>query len=120
MTTLIISLIDLVKFALFCFPGPAPEAVTNAMYQLTTTITEYKICKDLNADLSTLGEQKFQVDGRQFTVQVIDSVADYVDYMKEIFDFSAIKSYLSSPGVDVLLNSMNGGLFHHFYKFYNR
>ncbi|VDI67770.1 phosphoglucomutase [Mytilus galloprovincialis] len=88
--------------------GPAPEAVTNAMYQLTTTITEYKICKDLNADLSTLGEQKFQVDGRQFTVQVIDSVADYVDYMKEIFDFSAIKSYLSSSGVDVLLNSMNG------------
>ncbi|XP_052104503.1 phosphoglucomutase-1-like isoform X2 [Mytilus californianus] len=88
--------------------GPAPEAVTNAMYQLTTTITEYKICKNLNADLSTLGEQKFQVDGRQFTVQVIDSVADYVDYMKEIFDFSAIKSYLSSQGVNVLLNSMNG------------
>lgn len=122
MTILIISLIDLVKFALFCFcfPGPAPEAVTNAMYQLTTTITEYKICKDLNADLSTLGEQKFQVDGRQFTVQVIDSVADYVDYMKEIFDFSAIKSYLSSSGVDVLLNSMNGGLFYHFYEFHNR
>ncbi|XP_063433611.1 phosphoglucomutase-1-like [Mytilus trossulus] len=88
--------------------GPAPEAVTNAMYLLTTTITEYKICNDLNADLSTLGEQKFQVDGRQFTVQVIDSVADYIDYMKEIFDFSAIKSYLSSPGVNVLLNSMNG------------
>lgn len=88
--------------------GPAPEAVTNAMYELTTTIKEYKICNDLNVDLSVLGIQQFQVDGKQFTVQVIDSVADYVEYMKEIFDFPAIKSYISSPDVCVLLNAMNG------------
>lgn len=91
--------------------GPAPEGVTDTIYKLTTSISEYKICKDLNADLSKLGEQQFNVDGHQFTIQVIDSVADYVDYMKEIFDFPAIKSYLSSPDVNVLLNSMNGGQF---------
>lgn len=81
------------------------------MYKLTTTLTEYKICNDLNADLSTIGEQQYQVDGHPFTVQVIDSVSDYVDYMKEIFDFPAIKAYLSSPDVNVLLNAMNGGLY---------
>lgn len=88
--------------------GPAPEGVTDAIYKLTTSITEYKICKDLNADISKIGEQQFNVDGRQFTIQVIDSVADYVEYMKEIFDFPAIKALLSSPDFNVLMNSMNG------------
>jgi hypothetical protein len=31
--------------------------------------------------------------------------------MKEIFDFPAIKAYLSSPDVNVLLNAMNGGVY---------
>lgn len=45
--------------------------------------------------------------------QVIDSVSDYVAYMKEIFDFGAIKCLLQGsdgqPAVNVLINSMHGG-----------
>jgi phosphoglucomutase len=56
---------------------------------------------------------EIQVDGDPFTVEVVDSVADYVGYMKEIFEFSSIKSMLSgSEGrapVPILLNAMNGG-----------
>ena len=78
---------------------------------LTTSVTGYKICNDLKVDLSTIGEQNYKIDGRDFTVQVIDSVADYVEYMKEIFDFPAIKSYLSSPDIVILMNAMNGGWF---------
>lgn len=92
--------------------GPAPENVTDAIFNLTKSITEYKICPDLHADISKLGTQQFQVDNKPFTVEVIDSVADYVSYMKEIFDFDAIKGLLhGSSGqkpLNVLINAMHG------------
>ena len=93
--------------------GPAPEGVTDAIFDLTKTIKEYKICPNLNVDISKLGVYEYQVDGRPFTVEVIDSVADYVAYMKEIFDFAAIKGLIQgSDGnkpLNVLINAMNGG-----------
>ena len=65
-------------------------------------------------DISKLGVHKYQVDGRPFEVEVIDSVADYVDYMKEIFDFTAIKGLLQGSAgqkpLNVLINAMNGGM----------
>lgn len=72
------------------------------------------MCSDLKPDISTVGTQQFTVDGHQFTLEVIDSVADYVAYMKELFDFNAIKSLLQGTGgsapLPVLINAMNGGL----------
>lgn len=92
--------------------GPAPEGVTNAIFELTKTIKEYKICPNLNVDISKLGVYEYKVDGHPFTVEVIDSVADYVEYMKEIFDFAAIKGLIQgSDGqkpLNVLMNAMNG------------
>ena len=88
--------------------GPAPENVTNAIFELTKTITSYKICPDLKPDISVLGRQDFSVNGHTFTVNVVDSVKDYAEFMKEIFDFSAIKTLLDS-GLTVLINAMNGG-----------
>ncbi|KAL4236477.1 Phosphoglucomutase-1 [Mactra antiquata] len=92
--------------------GPAPEAVTNAIFEMTKTISSYKICPDLNVDISSIGQQEFEVNGKPFTVQVVDSVSDYVAYMKEIFDFNALKGLLQGsdgqPGVNVLINAMNG------------
>ncbi|XP_052777352.1 phosphoglucomutase-1-like [Mya arenaria] len=87
--------------------GPAPEGVTNAIFELTTTISSYKTCPDLKPDISVLGTQSFIVNGKPFIVNVVDSVKDYVEFMKEIFDFSAIKALLDS-GLNVLINSMNG------------
>lgn len=56
----------------------------------------------------------FQIGGKPFTVQVIDSVADYLALMKEIFDFAKIKSLIqgssSRPPFKLLINSMHGGL----------
>jgi phosphoglucomutase len=39
--------------------------------------------------------------------QVVDSLQDYVDLMKEIFDFATIKEYLKTH--KVLINSLHGG-----------
>ncbi|XP_041359453.1 phosphoglucomutase-1-like [Gigantopelta aegis] len=91
--------------------GPAPESVTDAIFKYTTTIKEYLICPDLKADISKLGTQTFKVGGNTFTVEIMDPVADYVAYMKEIFNFSSIKSHVSGPDgqrLNILINSMHG------------
>lgn len=92
--------------------GPAPENVTNAIFELTKTISEYKICPELQPNISVIGSTDYQVEGRSFTVEVIDSVADYATYMKEIFDFNAIRDLLSGsdgkPALKILLNAMHG------------
>nr|CAD7607093.1 unnamed protein product [Timema genevievae] len=52
------------------------------------------------------------VDGNPFTVEVIDSVEDYLQLMKEIFDFPSIKNLLKGGGAKkpfkILINSLNG------------
>lgn len=87
--------------------------MTSAIYEGTKTISEYKICPGLEVDFSKLGTQSFTVDGRQFVVDVLDSVTDYVEYMKEIFDFEAIRGLLASgdtqSGFQILLDAMHGG-----------
>lgn len=42
--------------------GPAPDSVTNKIYQLTTSINQYKIVDDLNIDISKIGINNFQVN----------------------------------------------------------
>lgn len=58
-----------------------------------------------------------QVDGKQFTVEVIDSVKDYLELMKEIFDFDTLKTLIkgsdSRPPFKLLINSMHGGIYVH-------
>ncbi|KAK6188585.1 hypothetical protein SNE40_004732 [Patella caerulea] len=92
--------------------GPAPEAVTNAIFEATKTISEYPICRDLKIDLSVIGRKTYEVNGQTFTVDIIDSVDDYCNYMKEIFDFNSIRTLLSGsdgrPPLNLLLNSMHG------------
>ncbi|XP_041475775.1 phosphoglucomutase-1-like [Lytechinus variegatus] len=87
--------------------GPAPENITNKIYEISEKITEYKICRGIEVDLSQIKISEFQVDGKPFTVEVIDSVEDYLALMKEIFDFGAIKKLLDS-GLKVVINAMHG------------
>ncbi|ESP05168.1 hypothetical protein LOTGIDRAFT_102562 [Lottia gigantea] len=92
--------------------GPAPEAVTNGIFEATKSISEYKICRNLQIDLSKKGATNYNIEGRQFTVEIIDSVDDYCQYMKEIFDFNSIKNLIGGsngqPPLNILLNSMHG------------
>lgn len=86
--------------------GPAPESVTNKMFEVAKNLKEYKIAKDLPlADLSKLGTQTLAPG---FEVEVIDSTKDYVSMLKDIFDFPLIKSYLSKNPHAVLFDALNG------------
>ncbi|PIK38782.1 putative phosphoglucomutase-1 [Apostichopus japonicus] len=87
--------------------GPAPEKITNKIYEHTKAISEYRMCRGAEVDISEIGTTDFTLDGQPFSVEVIDPVADYVLLMKDIFDFAAIKEYLHG-GVKVVINSMHG------------
>lgn len=93
--------------------GPAPDNITNKIYEITKTLQCYKIIPDISIDIHKIQNVSIEVDGRPFTIDIIDSVNDYVELMKEIFDFTNIKKLLQGsvdkPAFKILINSMNGG-----------
>lgn len=62
----------------------------------------------MNVDIDVLQTTEFSVNNEPFTVQIIDSVDDYVELAKEIFDFPTIKKLLQG-NFRVLIDAMNGG-----------
>ncbi|SOC84576.1 phosphoglucomutase [Ensifer adhaerens] len=81
--------------------GPAPEKITDAIYARSKVIDTYKIADVADIDLDKVGTQT--VEG--MTVEVIDPVADYVELMESLFDFSAIRSLIAG-GTRVVIDSM--------------
>jgi phosphoglucomutase len=83
--------------------GPAPEKITDAIYERTKTIDNYKIlhAADINIDREgafTLGTM---------TVEVIDPVESYAKLMQYLFDFAAIKKLLTSGSFRMCMDSMH-------------
>ena len=68
--------------------GPAPERITEAIYERTKQIDEYKILDAPDLDLDRVGTQQLG----NMTVEVIDPVADYAELMESLFDFPAIRA----------------------------
>jgi phosphoglucomutase len=68
--------------------GPAPEKITDAIYDRTRTIAEYRILDVPDVDLDRIGN----VALGPMTVEVIDPVADYAALMETLFDFAAIRA----------------------------
>ena len=67
--------------------GPAPEAVTQAMYDRTATLKEYRIQTAQDVDLGRIGRSALG----EMVVDVVDPVADYAALMETLFDFPAIR-----------------------------
>lgn len=72
--------------------GPAPESITDAIYAATLSISEYQLSETPDIDLARLGT----VDVAGLKVDVIDSVADYVELMQKLFDFDALRQWFAS------------------------
>jgi len=71
--------------------GPAPEAVTEAIFARTQAMNSYQIMACNDVDLDQIGS--FKLAGMQ--VEVIDAVADYAELMQSLFDFDAIRGLLA-------------------------
>ena len=72
--------------------GPAPEKITEAIFQKSKIIESYKIVDAPDVALDVIGE----TDLAGMKVQVIGAVADYTELMESLFDFNAIKDLLAS------------------------
>jgi phosphoglucomutase len=83
--------------------GPAPEKITDTIYDITKSITEYKILEANDLDLDRLGEAQLG----EMAVEVIDSVADYAELMGELFDFDRIKTLLTSTDFRMCFDGMH-------------
>ncbi|CAK8579591.1 unnamed protein product [Lathyrus sativus] len=89
--------------------GPAPEGITNKIYENTTTIKEYLIAPDLpNVDINTVGVANFTGPEGPFDVEVFDSASDYIKLMKSIFDFESIRKLLTSPKFSFCYDALHG------------
>nr|XP_042706557.1 phosphoglucomutase-like protein 5 isoform X2 [Chrysemys picta bellii] len=91
--------------------GPAPDAVSDKIYQISKTLEEYAICPDLRVDLSRLGRQEFDLENKfkPFRVEIVDSVDIYLNLLRTIFDFNMIRSLLTGPNqLKIRIDAMNG------------
>ena len=72
--------------------GPAPEKITDAIYAYSQTVSSYAAADCADVDLSQLGTTMIG----NVSVEIINSVTDYVELMQELFDFDAIRALFAS------------------------
>ena len=70
---------------------PAPERITDKIFEHTQTVSELKFADIPSVDLSVVGETSLG----DFTVEVVDAADDYVTLLQEVFDFPALKAFVS-------------------------
>ena len=85
--------------------APAPESVTNKIFEKSKTLTSYKITDTPDINLQKIGTQKYG----DLEVEIVSSTDDYVDMLKDIFDFDLIRSFFkSTPEFKVLFDALSG------------
>jgi phosphoglucomutase len=72
--------------------GPAPENVTESIYQHSLKITSYQTIDHLDINLDELSS--FNIANSQITI--FDPLTDYSAVMEELFDFEALRKLFSS------------------------
>ncbi len=82
--------------------GPAPEKITDAVYDRSKVIDSYKTIDAPDVALDQIGTQM----SGDMVVEVIDPVADYAALMQTLFDFEAIRA-LFAGGFTMTFDAMN-------------
>ncbi|TPL79269.1 alpha-D-glucose phosphate-specific phosphoglucomutase [Mesorhizobium sp. B2-3-12] len=72
--------------------GPAPEKLTDAIFEKTKVISSFKIADIDSIDIDTVGTVK----AGGMTVEIIDPVTDYAELMESLFDFDALRKLFKS------------------------
>ncbi|TIT24947.1 MAG: alpha-D-glucose phosphate-specific phosphoglucomutase [Mesorhizobium sp.] len=72
--------------------GPAPEKLTDAIFEKTKAISSFKIADLGPVDIDTIGTVK----AADMTVEIIDPVTDYAELMESLFDFDALRALFKS------------------------
>jgi phosphoglucomutase len=83
--------------------GPAPESVTEAIFDRTKSLNSYRIIESPDLDLDTEGEQQLG----STLIQIIDSVSDYAGFMARLFDFERIHQLFNSGAFRMRFDAMH-------------
>lgn len=83
--------------------GPAPEKVTDRIFTYSKNIFRYLYIDSDDIDLKKTGRHRIE----KTQIEIIDSVRDYADLMEELFDFTKIKSLLSSGNFTMVFDAMH-------------
>ena len=83
--------------------GPAPEAVTEAIYRQTLSIDRYLTLETEDIELGRIGNT--ELGGME--IEIIDPVADYADLMASIFDFDKISQLLTNRRFHMCFDAMH-------------
>jgi phosphoglucomutase len=67
--------------------GPAPEAITEAIFANTGNITQYRTFDAPDVDIARLGSGRIG----DTEIEIIDPVADYQELMERLFDFDRLR-----------------------------
>jgi phosphoglucomutase len=85
--------------------GPAPESVTNQIFETSKTLTSYEIADIPEIDITKIGSKTYG----PLEVEIIDSVSDYLEMLEDIFDFPLIKSFFEEhKDFKVLFDALSG------------
>ena len=83
--------------------GPAPENITNAIFENTQSITHYLSIEGEDIALNVLGMSRLA----NMTIEIIDPVNDYAELMADLFDFDAIRSLLAKESFSMRFDAMH-------------
>ena len=83
--------------------GPAPEKLTDQIYQNTLNIEQYQILEANDIDLDQLGISQLG----DVEIEIIDTVSDYADFMQHLFDFDCIKALFKSGLFQMQFDAMH-------------
>lgn len=85
--------------------APAPEAVTNKIFDVSKGLSSYKIMDLPEVNLTTIGTGTYG----PLEVEIIDPVTDYLEMLKDIFNFGLIKSFLQNhKDFKILFDGLSG------------
>ncbi len=82
--------------------GPAPESITNKIFQCSQSLTSYKISKIRVPDLDKFGTYSFG----ETALEIIDGLKDYSELMENIFDLDQISDFLKKDFA-LIFDAMN-------------
>ncbi len=82
--------------------GPAPEIITNKIFEASQLLTSYKICKIQLPEFCGYGTYSYG----ETTLEIIDGLKDYSNLMEKIFDFDQISDFLKKD-FSLIFDAMN-------------
>lgn len=83
--------------------SPAPESVTEAIYELSKNITSYRMVPIQQVPLDREGSHQLG----EMQIEVIDPVNDYAELMASLFDFDKIRALIASDDFSFYFDAMH-------------